>query len=110
MYCPDVCATCVYAVQAVAAKVEQLEVFGQQELFGPEMFDAVTGHIHLHYVRRQVRWDVIQICKDRKAKKHKSFNWSWNDSVCVKEEKYKRSNLILSMKKLCFRKDLKERE
>lgn len=57
--------TCVYTVQVVAAKVEQLEVFGQQELFGPEMFDAVTGQIHLHYVRRQVRWDVIQICKER---------------------------------------------
>lgn len=66
--------TCVYKAQTVAAKVEQLEVFGQQELFGPEMFDTVTGHIHLHYVRWQVSWDVIQICKGRKMYKHKVFN------------------------------------
>lgn len=52
-------------VQAVAAEVEQLEVFGQQELFGPEMFDAVIGQIHLHYVREQISWDMIQICRDR---------------------------------------------
>ncbi len=61
------CVTCLYTLQAVAAKVEQLEVFGQQELFGPEMFDAVPGQIHLHDVGRQVSWDVIQICKDRKS-------------------------------------------
>lgn len=59
--------TCVYLVQAVAAKVKQLEVFGQQELLGPEMFDAVMGQIHLHYVRWQVRWDVIQNCRERKT-------------------------------------------
>lgn len=56
--------TFVYVLQAVAAKVEQLEVLGQQEVFGPEMFDAVPGQIHLHDVRRQVSWDVIQICKE----------------------------------------------
>lgn len=65
------CVTFVYVLQAVAAKVEQLEVFGQQEVFGPEMFDAVPRQIHLHDVRLQVSWDVIQICKDR-TNKHKS--------------------------------------
>lgn len=46
-------------LQVVAAKVEQLEVFGQQELLGPEMFDVVLGEIHLNYVRRQVGRDVV---------------------------------------------------
>lgn len=45
-------------MQAVATKVEQLEVFGQQELFRPEMFDIVVGQIHLHDVRWQVGWDA----------------------------------------------------
>lgn len=62
--------TCVYTAQAVAAKVEQLEVFGQQELFGPEMCDAVPGQIHLHYVRWQVSRDVIQICQEGTTKEH----------------------------------------
>lgn len=57
--------TCVYVVQVVATKVEQLEVFGQQELFGPEMFDIVAGQIHLHDVRRQARRDAVQICGGR---------------------------------------------
>ena len=59
--------TCVYTVQAVAAKVEQLEVFGQQELFGPEMCDGVHGQIHLHDVRWQVGRDVIQNWKDKET-------------------------------------------
>lgn len=42
--------TCVYMPQVVAAEVEQLEVFGQQELLGPEMLDVVPGQIHLHDV------------------------------------------------------------
>lgn len=42
--------TCVYIPQVVAAEVEQLEVFGQQELFGPEMLDVVPGQIHPHDV------------------------------------------------------------
>lgn len=62
--------------QAVAAKVEQLEVFGQQELFGPEMFDNVTGQIHLHYVRWQVRRDVIQIWRGRKKDKDKVMDYA----------------------------------
>lgn len=49
-------------VQAVAAQVEQLEIFGQQELFGPEVFDAVVGQIHSHYVGRQISWDATQTC------------------------------------------------
>lgn len=57
----DGCVTCVYLLQVVAAEVEQLEVFGQQELFWPEMFDAVIGQIYLHYFRRQFRRDMIQI-------------------------------------------------
>lgn len=55
--------TCVYMLQVVAAQVEQLEVFGQQELLGPEMADVVPGQIHLHDVRRQVGRDVIQSYK-----------------------------------------------
>lgn len=50
-------------LQVVAAQVEQLEVFGQQELLGPEMVDVVPGQIHLHDVRRQVGRDVIQSCR-----------------------------------------------
>lgn len=50
-------------LQVVAAQVEQLEVFGQQELLGPEMVDVVPGQIHLHNVRRQVGWDVVQSYK-----------------------------------------------
>lgn len=68
------CVTCVYTLQAVAAKVEQLEVFGQQKMFGPEMFDVVPGQIHLHYVRWKVRWDVIQICKDGRTQTRKFLN------------------------------------
>lgn len=71
-------------MQAVAAKVEQLELFGQQELFGPEMFDDVTGQIHLHYVRRQVRRDVIQICRSRKTHKHKTRR---KETHCTYEHK-----------------------
>lgn len=48
-------------VQVVAAKVELLEVFGKQELFGPEMFDGVSRQIHLHYVGGQFIRDVFQI-------------------------------------------------
>lgn len=51
--------TCVYMPQVVAAEVEQLEVFGQQELLGPEMLDVVPGQIHLNNVRRQVGRDVV---------------------------------------------------
>lgn len=60
--------TCVDMVQAVAAKVEQLEVSGLQELLGSELSDAVPGQIHLHYVRWQARWDVIQFLKKGKTK------------------------------------------
>lgn len=49
-------------LQVVAAEVEQLELFRQQELFGPEMFDDVIGHVHPHYFQRQLRWNLIQVC------------------------------------------------
>lgn len=55
--------TCVDTLQVVAAQVEQLEVFGQQELLGPEMVDVVPGQIHLHDVRGQAGRDVIQSYK-----------------------------------------------
>lgn len=54
-------------LQVVAAKVELFEVFRQQELFGPEMFDDVTRQIHFHNVRWQIRWNVVQICNDINA-------------------------------------------
>lgn len=57
--------TSVYMMQVVAAKVEQFEVFGEQELLGPEMFDTVAGQVHLHYIGWQVRWDVVQTCRQR---------------------------------------------
>lgn len=66
--------TCVYMAQAVAAKVEQFEIFGQQELFGPEMFDAVVGQIYLYYVRWQISWNLIQTCRKRETDKHKVFS------------------------------------
>lgn len=75
-------------VQAVAAEVEQLEVFGQQELFGPEMFDGVSGQIHLIYVRWQFRRDVFQICKEGETKKDKERHFcnrerGWKDRVHI---------------------------
>lgn len=89
--------------QVVAAKVEQLEVFGQQELFGPEMFDIVAGQIHLHYVRRQVGWDTVQICGGRNTDKHIVFN-----SECWEEGKvWERKHAVLKRHKglLNFQKD-----
>lgn len=64
--------TCFYLLQAVAAEVEQLQVFGHQELLGPQVSDPVPRQVHLHNVRREPRGDVIQICKNtNKTTKHK---------------------------------------
>lgn len=67
--------TCVYVVQTVTAEVEQLQLFGQQELFWLEMFYVVVGQIHLHDVRWQVRWDAIQTCRGRKVQKNQAFSF-----------------------------------
>lgn len=54
--------THVYVLQAVAAEIEQLQVFGHQELPGLQMSDAVPRQVHLDDVNRQPGRNVVQIC------------------------------------------------
>lgn len=77
--------TCVYLLQVVAAEVEHLEVFGQQELFRPEMFDAVVGQIYLHYFRGQFRWDVMKIWEKVIKKKVSCLALSRGKNMQVRE-------------------------
>lgn len=53
-------------LQAVAAEVEQLQVFGHQELPGLQLSDAVPRQVHLHDVRREPGRDVVQVCEETK--------------------------------------------
>lgn len=83
--------TCVYVLQAVAAEVELLEVFGQQELLGPESSDVVPGQIHLHDVRRQLRRDVVQICREART-------WLFRKEGAGKREcERKNKDVVLNM-------------
>lgn len=58
--------TCFYLLQAVAAEVEQLQVFARQELLGLQVCDAVPRQVHLDDVNRQPGRDVVQIYKKKK--------------------------------------------
>lgn len=61
--------TCFYLLQAVAAEVEQLQVFARQELLGLQVSDAVPRQVHLDDVNRQPGWDVVQIYKKKKNRR-----------------------------------------
>lgn len=56
-------------LKAVAAEVEQLQVFGHQELLGLQVSDAVPRQVHLDNVRREPRGDVVQIC-EKQTRQH----------------------------------------
>lgn len=61
--------TCFYLLQAVAAEVEQLQVFARQELLGLQVCDAVPRQVHLDDVNRQPGRDVVQIYRKTKNRR-----------------------------------------
>lgn len=75
-------------LQAVAAEVEQLQVFGHQELLGLQVSDAVARQIHLDDVRREPRGDVVQICEKQTRRQNirSSFcqDHSWENDDMAK--------------------------